>query len=97
MSESKLQCPFVYASGKRCSGHVVSVEAYKADVAWTPQPDGSWAASIGEPRSHYHIVCSEKGNHAGTVRADDSRMKFYFNQLPPEIRAAIVAETLVPR
>jgi hypothetical protein len=48
--------------------------------------------SVGEPRSHYYVFCSEKGNHAGNVGGDDQRMKFYFNQLPAEIRAAIATK-----
>jgi hypothetical protein len=89
MSDQKLQWPFVYAKGKRCSGHVALAEAYKADLAWNPQPDGSWAISIGQPRSHYHVFCSEKGNHAGFGR--EHALKFFWDQLPLEIRAAIAS------
>jgi len=28
-------CPFVYAKGKRCTGHVVSVEAFNANLTWS--------------------------------------------------------------
>jgi hypothetical protein len=31
-------CPFVYASGKRCTGHITRVEAYKADLSWQREP-----------------------------------------------------------
>ncbi len=27
-------CPFVYASGKHCKGHITRIEAYKADLCW---------------------------------------------------------------
>jgi hypothetical protein len=47
--------------------------------------DGTWRASIGEPRSHYHLFCSEKGNHAGSARDDHPSMKRYFSQLPEGI------------
>ena len=48
-----------------------------------------WRVGIGEPRSHYHVFCSEKGNHAGVRRSDDDRMKFYFGDLPEALRRAI--------
>ena len=86
---TEIPCPFVYANGKRCSGHVTRVEAYKADVTWLQSDDGMWRPEIGAPRSHYHLFCSEKENHAGYAKQDDSRMKFYFDQLPAELRMAM--------
>jgi hypothetical protein len=86
----KIPCPFVYANGKRCTGEVVRVEAYKADITWGPGDDGKWRPAIGQPRSHYHLFCSEKDNHAGYARQDDGRMKFYFDQLPADLRAAML-------
>jgi hypothetical protein len=85
----KIPCPFVYANGKRCTGHVVRVEAYKADIEYAPGANDRWRVAIGEPRSHYHVFCSEKGNHAGYARSDDSRLKFYFQDLPEALRKAI--------
>lgn len=83
---TKVQCRFVYANGKRCLGHIIRVEVYKADVSWTPdEATGRWKAEIDRPRSHYHLFCSEKGSHAGSMRPDDSRMKFYRDQLPDEL------------
>jgi hypothetical protein len=81
-----MRCPFVYASGKHCSGRVVRVEAFKADLAWTSNDSGgdwnfSWSA-----RSHFHLFCSDKGNHAGTVRPDSDQMKFYWDQLPEDVQ-----------
>lgn len=84
---STIPCPFVYANGKRCSGHIVRVEAYKADIQWSEAEDGRWHMSAGEPRSHYHLFCSEKENHAGYGRQDSSQMKFYLKNLPPELLA----------
>lgn len=88
----KIRCPHIYASGKRCTGHIVSVEAYKADLSWTLQDDGSWVFGAGEPRSHYHLFCSEKGNHAGSRRNDSEKMKFYLSDLPAELRAVVDAK-----
>ena len=78
----EVACPFVYARGRRCLGHITHVEAYKVDVRWTPGEDGKWRPSLGEPRSHYHLFCSEKGNHAGVRREDHPSMKRYLGQLP---------------
>ena len=86
---TKIPCPYTYSNGKRCNGHVVRVEAYKADLEWTLQDDGSWAFAARPPRSHYHVFCSEKENHAGFGRPDAGEMKFYFNDLPTELRSAI--------
>ena len=53
--DTAIPCPFVYANGKRCTGHVVRVEAYKADINWAPdKATGEWRQSTGQPRSHYH-------------------------------------------
>ena len=90
----KIQCPFVYASGKKCTGHVARVEVYKADISWVGQPDGTWGFAF-DPRSHFHLFCSERDNHAGYARRDDERMKFYADTLPKEIWQAIKAARLL--
>ena len=82
---TRIPCPFVYANGKPCTGEVVRVEAYKTDLYWSKEQEG-WRFETGRPRSHYHLFCSEKGNHAGSMRADDSRMKFYYDQLPAALQ-----------
>ena len=84
----KLECPFVYASGKQCIGRIVRVEVYKADITWEQTPGGQWDVSWN-PRSHYHLFCSEKGNHAGHKMPDDERMKFYFHELPKAVRSML--------
>ncbi len=55
-------CPFVYAKGKKCTGHIWRIEAFKVDISWSRADDGKWSFAVGEPRSHYHLYCSEKGN-----------------------------------
>ncbi len=80
-------CPFVYASGKKCSGHIVRIAAFKADMSWSRSDDGQWSLSVGEPRSHYHLYCSEKNNHAGFGR--DDALKFYYRDLPPTLQKVI--------
>jgi hypothetical protein len=81
-------CPFVDANGRRCNGRIVRVEAYKADLEWAEKPNGSWEFGWFA-RSHYHVFCSEKGNHSGYISEDDERMKFYLDTLPKEIRSLL--------
>ena len=84
---SKVKCPFVYANGEHCTGHVISVEAFKADLEWTPDSDGRWKLSVNLPRTHFHLYCSEKNNHAGAYGPD--RLKFWFDDLPAELRESL--------
>lgn len=86
-----IACPFVYADGRRCKGHIVRIEAYKADLTWLADADGRWSFGF-QPRSHYHLFCSEKGNHAGFRRQDPGAMKFWFDHLPEPIQR-ILEET----
>jgi hypothetical protein len=79
---AEIACPFVYANGRKCSGHITRVEAFKCDVTWKPDADGRWRPSVNEVGSHYHLFCSEKENHAGSFRSDNTQMKRYLNQLP---------------
>jgi len=47
------------------------------------------------PRSHYHVFCPEKGNHAGFRRQDPADLKFWFDTLPTPIREML--ESTTPR
>ena len=87
MAGDRIPCPFVYSTGKRCTGHVAKVEAYKADLEWSFDTANGWTFSAGEPRSHYHVFCSEKGNHAGVMRED--ALKLYYSQLPDALKQVI--------
>lgn len=78
-------CPFIYSGGRKCPGHITHVEAYKADVCWTPDEEGKWRPTVERARSHYHLFCSEGGNHAGVRRQDNSQMKRYLDELPDGI------------
>ena len=86
---AKIPCPFVYANGKKCAGYIERVEAYKADIEWAVDADGKWVFRVGAPRSHYHVFCSAKNNHAGWMRPDNYQMKFYLNDLPDTLAAAM--------
>jgi hypothetical protein len=87
-------CPYVYAKGRKCKGHIVRIEAFKADLAWHRADDGKWSLAVGEPRSHYHLYCSEMGNHAGYGRPDSEAMKLYYQNLPPTLQKAITGAPL---
>ena len=86
---NRIPCPFTYASDKRCDGHVVKIEGYKADLEWEFGDDGRWHFSWEEPRSHFHLFCSKRGNHAGIRGADDERMKLFSNELSEDLHAVI--------
>lgn len=90
----KIPCPFIYSTGRRCAGHIVRIEAYKAEVIWSLGDGGGWEFSLA-PRSHYHLFCSEKGNHAGKLRQDDPQMKFHWSRLPPALQEIIAATDVV--
>jgi hypothetical protein len=78
----ELPCPFVYAKGRKCKGNIIRVEAYRADLTWTLKQDGSWRFDW-QPGTHFHMFCSEKGNHSGYIVPDSEQMKSW--TLPPEI------------
>jgi hypothetical protein len=42
-----IPCPFVYSTGKRCTGHVAKVEAYNADLEWSFDTSNGWTFSAG--------------------------------------------------
>ena len=83
-----IPCPFVYAKGRPCTGHVVRVEAYRADLTWTADGHGAWRFDF-VPGTHFHVFCSEKGNHAGIGGPD--ALKFWFSELPPAIQQIVKA------
>jgi hypothetical protein len=33
-----IPCPFVHANGECCAGHIVEVQAFKADLRWAVGP-----------------------------------------------------------
>ena len=88
----EVPCPFVYKGGKQCQGHIIGVEAFKADLAWSRKDDGSWRFGWGRPRSHFHLRCSLKDNHAGFGRPDSEGLKMYYDQLPESLRRIVDAE-----
>lgn len=83
----QIPCPYVYAKGKRCTGHVVRVEAFKVDIEWRLDQNGQWGFGWGQPRSHYHLYCSEKDSHAR--HGQDDALKFFYSDLPEEIKKIV--------
>jgi hypothetical protein len=78
---AKIPCPFVYARGRKCPGHIVGVSAFKADIQWTPDGEGKWRPDVGRLRSHYHLHCSESAHAENFGRDDSPRMKFWLEEL----------------
>lgn len=80
MDKAKLRCPFVYANGRRCEGHVYQARAYG------PQRDGH----LIEVRK-VRFWCSEKGDHVGTARGfwGKERMEFYPDQIPEDLKGVL--------
>ena len=89
IDDERTACPYVYSNGKRRPGHIVRVEAFKADLGWALEPDGTWRFSFSAPRSHHHLFRSEKGTHAGYSRPDSDQMKFYYGRLPEAVKEVI--------
>jgi len=57
IADVKLLCPFVYASGRKCSGHVNRAKAYG------PRDREGGLRVVKK----YRLWCSEKDDHAGVV------------------------------
>jgi len=84
----QIPCPFVYSTGMPCSGHIDRIETYKADAGWILQDDGTWSFYLF-PQTHYHLFCSEKGNHAGYLRPDSDQLKYWPNELAGELAEVV--------
>jgi hypothetical protein len=76
-SESLLDCPFVYASGKKCTGRISGWKIYGPP----------------ERAHKVRLWCSDKWDHAGHDRgaAAKERMEFYSDRLPRPICEAVFA------
>ncbi len=92
--ERQVQCPFVYANGRRCGGHVVAVWAVPAAAAsWYVDKNGEWQFSVMEIGG-YAFACSKRGGHrAGT--GIHPKMVLRHGDLPDEVRQHIVERTLM--
>ena len=87
-------CPYVYPKGERCPGHIVRVEAFNADLSWAVDDSGRWTFNHSQPRSHYHLFCSEKGNHAGDRHPE--QMKCYLSGIPDDLLTLIASNAQHP-
>ncbi len=83
-SES-LRCPFVYATGKQCTGKIVEARVYG------PLIDGKV-----EPRK-YRFFCSDGWDHQGAVSSHETkeRMEFYPRELPEKTIVALKTAGLI--
>ena len=84
---AQFPCPYVSPNGDRCPGHIVKVKAFNADLRWTFDESGNWTIKHSQPRSQYHLFCSEKGNHADDSGAE--QMQCYTGSLPDELLVVI--------
>lgn len=77
--QTVIPCPFVYANGRACAGHVISARAYG------PRARNGWL--YPEKVRKYRLICSEKNDHAGILHthAAKLRMEFYPDELPPDV------------
>jgi len=91
---SPLPCPYVSPKGERCPGHIVKVEAFNADLSWTFDESGNWTFHHSQPRSQYHLFCSEKGNHADDRRPE--QMKCYLSSMPDDLLIVITSSAEPP-
>ena len=82
-------CPYVYPSGSGCGGRVVKVEAFNADLRWSLDESGKSTFSHSQPRSHYHLFCSEKGNHADDRHPE--QMMCYTMNMPDDLLVVILS------
>lgn len=74
-----LPCPFVYANGRKCGGHIVNWRLYGGASFVTTRKVRLW--------------CSEKDDHEGSVfNGSGKRMEFYPDQLPKPTRDAVFAD-----
>jgi hypothetical protein len=80
-AESILNCPFVYANGKKCAGKVSGWKVYGRN--------GSHPAG-----RKVRLWCSDKWDHAGICGdwAAKERMEFYPDRLPRPIFEAVAAD-----
>jgi hypothetical protein len=86
-----IACPFVYADGRKCSGHLYRARAYG--------PRGSDGLVERHRVRKYRLWCSEKDDHAGAVSdfVSKERMEFYPNELPPGVEEALWREGILDR
>jgi hypothetical protein len=69
---ARVACTHIRASGRRCRGHIIRVEAAKADLSWRRRADGTaWSFDVGQPKS-FRLHCS--GSHEA--------LKVAYSELP---------------
>jgi hypothetical protein len=67
----------------------VRIETYKADLTWERDGAGKWRFDFRQ-RTHLHLYCSLKGIHAGFKRQDPRAMKYWLDQVPPEVQRLLL-------
>ena len=90
MDYPPIPCPFVYANGKRCTGHVRRAKAFG--------PVRKFGGRL--PRAYvrkYRLWCTEKDDHCGILATFEGkeRMEFYPDDLPVETLDALWGREMV--
>jgi hypothetical protein len=76
----RIPCPFVYADGRFCQGHIVRIETYKADLVWEMDETGRWRFDLRRG-----CVSTSSAREGQTTRASSARtdaMKDWLDRLP---------------
>jgi hypothetical protein len=60
-----LPVPVPVSRGSTVSGSHLKSEALNADLSWVLGENGEWTFNHSQPRSQYHLYCSERSDHAG--------------------------------
>jgi hypothetical protein len=86
--DNELECPFVYANGRKCAGKVINWRVY--GYGWQ---DNGVKGSLADARK-VRLWCSDKYDHAGAISSWTSkeRMEFYPDKLPSPIFEAVFAD-----
>jgi hypothetical protein len=87
MSVATIDCPFTYANGEKCQGHIYRARAYG--------PKRGEFYVTRENVRKYRLWCSIKEDHAGAAHGFEGkeRMEFYPDKLPPGAEDMLWSDT----
>jgi hypothetical protein len=78
-----VQCPYIYANGKRCEGTVDRVERYHVTAEWSYDADtDAWSLGVDDRGTHFHLFCNAVSEHNPPV-------KRWGRELPAALNAVI--------
>lgn len=80
-----MNCPFVYANGKKCEGHITELKIIKPHFTIHLTSDGDVESAEIWTEYHVHLRCSLNGGHHRDQDQEDDRMKVRLEDLPESI------------